>query len=54
MFKHTLPSRDLAKISYLIFHSLEVVSRCRNPQLQVSEKYSASNKTDFSNKLIGS
>ena len=54
MFKHTLPSRDLAKISYLIFHSLEVVSRYRDPQLQVSENYSAYNETEFSNKLIGS
>ena len=29
-----------AKLIYLNFHSLEVVSRYRNPQLQVAENYS--------------
>ena len=29
-----------AKIFNLNFHSLEVVSRCRDPQLQVSKNYS--------------
>ena len=28
------------KLIYLNFHPLEVVSRCRDPQLQVGEKYS--------------
>ena len=29
-----------AKLFNLNFHSLDVVSRCRDPQLQVSENYS--------------
>ena len=29
-----------AKLIYLIFHPLEVVSRCREPQLQVGENHS--------------
>ena len=30
----------LAKLSFLNFHPLEVVSRCREPQLQADETYS--------------
>ena len=30
----------LAKLSYLNFHPLEIVSRYRDPQLQVDENYS--------------
>ena len=32
--------RPLIKLSYLHFHTLEVVSRYLDPQLQVSENYS--------------
>ena len=38
-FKLT-PNPHLAKLIYLNFHPLEIVSRYRDPQLQVSENYS--------------
>ena len=41
-----------AKLFNLNFHPLEVVSRCRDPQLQVSENYSKMDVKKFQTLLI--